>query len=130
MTGATWFDEIRSRDAFADFAAVRDKQVGRLVSETSRVLTADPEIAPLLESSTQIADRGVGVPDSFKEVLFKKFVSVEAARGGPRLGFGLGLYLVNLVATAHGGHAVIRDREGGGASFGFFIPRQPTLSAS
>jgi hypothetical protein len=33
------------------------------------------------------------------------------------------LYLVRLVATAHGGSVVVRDREGGGASFVISMPR-------
>lgn len=71
----------------------------------------------------QIGDRGAGVPERFKNQLFKKFGSVEAARGEARRGFGLGLHLVDLVATAHGGRAMVRDREGGGTVFGIFLPR-------
>jgi signal transduction histidine kinase len=71
-----------------------------------------------------ISDRGCGVPEAFKSELFKKFGSVEAARGSVRRGFGLGLHLVNLVATAHGGRALVRDREGGGAVFGIFLPNR------
>ena len=31
--------------------------------------------------------------------------------------------LVKLVADAHGGHAVVRNREGGGTTFGILLPR-------
>lgn len=71
----------------------------------------------------EVADRGVGVPDQFKRELFTKFGSVEAARGGVRRGWGLGLYLVDLVATAHGGRARVSDRDGGGTTFGLFLPK-------
>jgi two-component system sensor histidine kinase/response regulator len=71
----------------------------------------------------EIADRGVGIPDALKRELFKKFGSVEAARGEVRRGYGLGLYLVNLVAIAHGGRARVRDRAGGGTTFGLYLPR-------
>jgi signal transduction histidine kinase len=74
----------------------------------------------------EIADRGTGIPDDVKSQLFQKFGSVEAARGGRRRGIGLGLYLVKLVATAHGGRAVVRDREGGGTIFGLCLPRFTT----
>ena len=73
--------------------------------------------------SVEIADSGAGVPEPFKAELFKKFGSVEAARGDVRRGFGLGLHLVSLVASAHGGRAFVRDREGGGTIFGLFLPR-------
>jgi two-component system, sensor histidine kinase and response regulator len=72
----------------------------------------------------EVADRGVGVPDNLKAQLFQKFGSVEAARGELRRGIGLGLYLVRMVALAHGGHAVVRDREGGGTAFGLFLPHE------
>ncbi len=75
------------------------------------------------EIEIEIADRGMGIPDDVKSQLFQKFGSVEAARGERRRGIGLGLYLVKLVAVAHGGRAVVRDREGGGTAFGLLLPR-------
>lgn len=72
----------------------------------------------------QVADRGVGIPDAVKAELFQKFGSVELAHGEARRGIGLGLYLVKLVAAAHGGRAVVRDREGGGTTFGILLPQQ------
>ena len=74
----------------------------------------------------EVADSGVGVPGAFKKELFTKFGSVEAANGGIRRGFGLGLYMVDLVARAHGGRGTVRDREGGGSIFGITVPRQAT----
>jgi signal transduction histidine kinase len=71
----------------------------------------------------EVADRGVGIPDELKNTLFRKFGSVEEARGELRRGHGLGLYLVKLVADAHGGRAIVRDREGGGTTFGLLLPR-------
>jgi two-component system sensor histidine kinase/response regulator len=64
-----------------------------------------------------VADRGPGIPDALKGGLFEKFGSVEAVRGGPRKGFGLGLYLVKLVAEGHGGAVAVEDRPGGGSVF-------------
>ncbi len=69
-----------------------------------------------------IADRGPGVPDVLRASLFEKFGSVEAARGEARRGYGLGLYLVRLVASAHGGRAAVRGREGGGSVFSLWLP--------
>jgi signal transduction histidine kinase len=79
------------------------------------------ESAGLVE--IEVIDSGIGVPDVFKKELFKKFGSVEAASGGVRRGFGLGLYMVDLVARAHGGKATVRDRGGGGTIFGIAVPR-------
>jgi signal transduction histidine kinase len=65
----------------------------------------------------EVADRGPGVPDELKGVLFERFGSLEAHRGSERRGVGLGLYLVKLVAQAHGGGVSVHDRPGGGAIF-------------
>ena len=69
-----------------------------------------------------VADRGPGVPDALKSELFKKFGSVEARSAGERTGFGLGLYLVQLVMNAHDGRATASDRRGGGTVLSLFFP--------
>ena len=70
-----------------------------------------------------VSDRGPGVPDFLKDELFDMFGSVKLKTSGGRRGHGLGLYLVRLVARAHGGEVVVRDRPGGGASFVITFPR-------
>jgi signal transduction histidine kinase len=69
------------------------------------------------EVEIEVADRGPGIPDPLKGVLFQRFGSVEAKRGNHRRGVGLGLYLVKLVAEAHEGGVSVHDRDGGGAVF-------------
>ncbi|MFZ5443351.1 MAG: hybrid sensor histidine kinase/response regulator [Myxococcota bacterium] len=70
-----------------------------------------------------VSDRGPGVPDFLKGELFDMFGSLALQKAGGRKGHGLGLYLVRLVATAHGGDVLVRDRPGGGASFVVTLPR-------
>ncbi len=65
----------------------------------------------------EVADRGPGIPADLKASMFEKFGSVEAKRGQARKGFGLGLYLVKLVAEGHGGAVSVEDRPGGGSVF-------------
>ena len=65
----------------------------------------------------EVGDRGPGIPAHLKAGMFQKYGSVEAKNGGPRRGFGLGLYMVKLVADGHGGSAEILDGDGGGAIF-------------
>jgi len=65
----------------------------------------------------EVSDRGPGIPAELKAAMFEKYGSVEAKKGGPRKGFGLGLYMVKLVADGHGGVAHVLDRDGGGAVF-------------
>ncbi len=70
-----------------------------------------------------VGDRGPGVPDFLKGELFDMFGSLALQKAGARRGHGLGLYLVKLVAHAHGGSVVVRDRQGGGAEFVITLPR-------
>lgn len=95
--------------------AVKYSPSGASVRASVRAVGSDVEI--------EVADRGSGIPEQFKEHLFQKFGSIEVARGDARNGIGLGLYLVKLVANAHGGKAVVRDRKHGGAAFGLVLPR-------
>lgn len=95
--------------------AVKYSSDGASVRASVRAVGSDVEI--------EVADRGSGIPDELKEHLFQRFGSLEVARGDARNGIGLGLYLVKLVANAHGGKAVVRDRKHGGAAFGLILPR-------
>ena len=63
-----------------------------------------------------VADRGGGLPPAARKHLFEKY-GARARRHAGSHGFGLGLYLVRLVADAHGGRAWATDRAGGGTAF-------------
>lgn len=65
----------------------------------------------------EVIDQGPGVPDERKAELFTKFGTLDPGAIRSRRGFGLGLYFVQLVASAHHGRAGVRDRRGGGAIF-------------
>ena len=73
----------------------------------------------------QVRDRGPGIPPELKSTMFEKYGSVEAKKGAPRKGFGLGLYMVKLVADGHSGSAQVLDREGGGAVFSIRLRTDP-----
>src|SRR5439155_1665515 len=89
--------------------AMKYTPAGRDVSVALRHRDAAVEI--------EVADRGPGIPAELRSTMFQKYGSVEAKKGGSRKGFGLGLYMVKLVADGHGGAAEVVDREGGGAVF-------------
>ena len=68
-----------------------------------------------------VQDDGPGVPDELREAIFEPF------RRGPdraQPGSGIGLSLVARFAELHGGRAWVEDREGGGSSFGVFLPAE------
>ncbi|HMB43886.1 MAG TPA: ATP-binding protein, partial [Luteimonas sp.] len=61
-----------------------------------------------------VADRGPGIPDYAAARVFERFYSLSRPRSGERSS-GLGLPFVREVASLHRGHALLRNREGGGA---------------
>jgi signal transduction histidine kinase len=61
-----------------------------------------------------VANEGPPLPEAMRERLFESMTSVrdEAHRGGATPHLGLGLYIVRLVAEAHGGSAHAENRVG------------------
>jgi signal transduction histidine kinase len=66
-------------------------------------------------------DRGPGVPEPMRERIFEPFFRLpgHAEQAG---GVGLGLALVQQIATRHGGSVRCESREGGGSRFVIEIP--------
>jgi signal transduction histidine kinase len=69
----------------------------------------------------QVADRGPGVPEAFRERIFEPFFRLpgHAEREG---GVGLGLALVRQIAERHGGSVRCEPRLGGGSCFTLALP--------
>lgn len=59
-----------------------------------------------------VADRGPGIPDDRKQLVFEPLRRVE--EGDPNPGLGVGLALVARLTQLHGGRAWVEDRSGGG----------------
>jgi signal transduction histidine kinase len=68
-----------------------------------------------------VTDEGTGLPDDVIERPFERFGRGGAARASEP-GSGLGLALVEAVATAHGGFAKARNRPEGGADVWVALP--------
>jgi len=73
-----------------------------------------------------VTDDGPGIPLGFRERAFERFSRGDDARN--RGGSGLGLSIVALIATAHGGSAGVRGAEGGGADVWLALPRASGLA--
>nr|WP_279550242.1 HAMP domain-containing sensor histidine kinase [Leucobacter weissii] len=67
-----------------------------------------------------VRDHGPGVDDDAKARIFERFTRGSAA--GERVGSGLGLNIVQVIARAHGGEVWVEDAAGGGARFVIAIP--------
>jgi two-component system osmolarity sensor histidine kinase EnvZ len=69
----------------------------------------------------EVADRGVGVPDSEMERLLRPFTRMDVARGQAN-GAGLGLAIVERIIKRHGGKLQLHNRAGGGLAIEIMLP--------
>lgn len=67
-----------------------------------------------------VRDDGAGFPEPFLPAAFDRFSRADPARA--RGGAGLGLAIVGAIAQAHGGRAVARNRQAGGADVWIELP--------
>jgi len=74
------------------------------------------------EVVVEVADRGPGVPEEAREVIFRKFYRAQSSRHSD--GAGLGLAICRGIVAAHGGRIWMEPRPGGGAAFRFTLPLQ------
>ena len=65
----------------------------------------------------EIADTGVGIPESEMEHVFDRFYRVDKARSRAMGGSGLGLSIVHDLVEHNDGTISVRAREGGGSVF-------------
>jgi two-component system OmpR family sensor kinase len=68
----------------------------------------------------EVADTGLGIPDSELPHIWEELARGEHTRGIP--GSGLGLSLVRVIVERHGGQAAVRSRPGQGTVFSLRIP--------
>lgn len=71
--------------------------------------------------STEVIDRGIGIPPNAVGKLFTKFYRSHRTRTSHR-GTGLGLYMSKAIVEAHNGHIWVESKEGEGSVFGFELP--------
>jgi two-component system OmpR family sensor kinase len=69
-----------------------------------------------------VADHGPGLPPEDIDRIFEPFYRADPSRSRDSGGAGLGLSIVSAVVTAHGGHVIVRQTEGGGATFEVELP--------
>ncbi|MET0297624.1 MAG: HAMP domain-containing sensor histidine kinase [Microbacterium sp.] len=67
-----------------------------------------------------VRDHGSGIPPASRHRIFRRFDRAHGKRSVG--GSGLGLAIVDAIAKAHGGHCVVTDSPGGGATFTIHLP--------
>ena len=77
------------------------------------IVRADPGSGTF---SLQVCDNGPGVPGERKSAIFEPFFTTKPE------GSGLGLWIVQQIATAHGGAVTVDDTAHGGAAFTLQLP--------
>ena len=74
----------------------------------------------------EVTDAGQGMSEEAAARAFDRFY--RGGHNGNGHGSGLGLSIVQAIATAHGGHAMLKSRAGAGTSVQFWIPFRPPAS--
>jgi ligand-binding sensor domain-containing protein/signal transduction histidine kinase len=69
-----------------------------------------------------ISDTGVGIPMDKLDVIFEKFIQVDALKSGSVHSTGLGLAFCKMAVEAHQGQIGVQSCEGEGATFWFSLP--------
>jgi len=69
-----------------------------------------------------VADQGIGIPENEVPHIFERFYRVDNRLSRTTAGAGLGLYLCQAIAEAHGGEIWVKSRPGEGSTFFFSLP--------
>jgi signal transduction histidine kinase len=77
-----------------------------------------------------VADSGVGIEEGDLQRIFHRFARASTQRNREAGGFGLGLAIVQAIATAHHGSVKVRSTPGHGAIFEIFLPLAPAEAAA
>jgi signal transduction histidine kinase len=70
----------------------------------------------------EVLDRGPGVDESFRPLIFERFTQIDARDARLKGGSGLGLAISRAIVERHRGRIGLRSREGGGSVFWFELP--------
>ena len=70
----------------------------------------------------QVADKGIGIPQSDLERIFERFYRVDKARSQKMGGSGLGLSIVDTVIRKHFGKITVQSELGKGTTFTIILP--------
>jgi len=98
-----------------------------LMENAMKYSTGDPEICLTAKEENgrvfvSIKDKGVGISDTMQKRIFEKFFRVPTGNVHNTKGFGLGLYYVKKIVTAHKGTIAIESVVDVGSDFTISLP--------
>lgn len=70
----------------------------------------------------EVRDTGMGIAEENQELVFEPFETILTDKEDPRLGFGIGLKLVEHIIDLHDGETWFESKAGIGSSFFFTVP--------
>jgi len=107
----------------------------RLLQVMTNLLSNAAKFSPegeVVEISTEPAagglrvavhDRGPGIPEAFRARMFGRFSQADSTTSRQKGGTGLGLAICKRLVEMMHGHIGFQDRDGGGTTFWFDLPR-------
>jgi PAS domain S-box-containing protein len=119
--------DLAGGTVFAD----RKRLLQVMTNLLSNAAKFSPEGAPVdIELSTDgwairvaVQDRGPGIPEAFRGRIFGRFAQADSTASRVKGGTGLGLAICKRLVEVMQGHIGFDDRDGGGTSFWFEVPR-------
>jgi signal transduction histidine kinase len=73
-------------------------------------------------AAIEVADTGMGIPESDQEALFSRFFRGKLVRSASIQGTGLGLGIVKTIVDGHGGEISLESVDGEGSTFTIKLP--------
>ena len=70
----------------------------------------------------EVRDTGIGIAIEDQELVFESFETILEDKNDPRIGFGIGLKIVEHIISLHGGETWFESKLKAGSSFYFTIP--------
>jgi signal transduction histidine kinase len=108
VTGNTYWLHLAIRELLDNAVRFRPGPTGRIDVSLTEVGT---------NWRISVLDDGFGIEPQNQGQLFKRFARIETDANRHLVGMGIGLYLVQEVAHAHGGRVLVDSRPGAGSEF-------------
>ncbi len=117
-------DEPRLRQVLANL-------LGNVREHTAPDTPVAVRLAPAGDGALlEVTDAGQGMSEEAAARAFDRFYRGTGSDGNGGHGSGLGLSIVQAIAAAHGGHAMLRSAAGAGTSVQVWIPIRPPTQLS
>lgn len=121
---------IEVKETNAELVADPDRVVQVLINLISNAVKFSPKGQAVsvesIESSNyievRVTDRGRGVPEKYRDIIFERFKQVEASDATKKGGTGLGLPICKAIIEQHDGQIGVDSQDGQGSTFWFRLP--------